>query len=79
MTSYEIKHLAEEVYKLFESNELFPDRFMGIAEASKFTTIPVGTIYQLVSKGEIPYTKKCGRLIFSERKLRQWINGTLND
>ena len=79
MTSYEIKMLAEEVYKLFESNELFPDRFMGIAEASKFTTIPVGTIYQLVSKGKIPYTKKCGRLIFSERKLCQWINGVLED
>ena len=79
MTSYEIKQLATEIYKLFESKDLFPDRFMGIAEASKLTTIPVNTIYQLVSKGEIPYVKKCGRLIFSERKLRQWINGMLND
>lgn len=79
MTGYEIKQLATEIYKLFESNDLFPDRFMGIAEASRLTTIPVSTIYQLVSKGEIPYAKKCGRLIFSERKLRQWINGTLND
>ena len=79
MTSYEIKALANEIYELFESNELFPDRFMGIGEASKFTTLPIGTIYALTSKGEIPFTKKCGRLRFSERKLRQWINGTLKD
>ena len=79
MASYEIKMLAEEVYKLFESNELFPDRFMGIAEASKYTTIPISTLYQLVSKNKIPYCKKCGRLIFSQRKLCQWINGVLED
>jgi predicted DNA-binding transcriptional regulator AlpA len=79
MTSFEIRQLAQEVYKLFESNELFPDRFMDIAEASAFTTIPTSTIYKLVQKKQIPYNKKCGRLIFSERKLCQWINGTLED
>ena len=79
MTDFEIRQLAQEVYKLFESNELFPDRFMEIAEASAFTTIPTSTIYKLVQKKKIPYYKKCKRLIFSERKLRQWINGTLED
>ena len=73
MTRNEIEQLATELYKLFERNELFPDKLMGIAEASKFTTIPLSTIYMLVSKGKIPFTKKCGRLIFSERQLRQWI------
>lgn len=73
MTSYEIKQLATEIFQLFESNEFFPDRFMGIVEASELTTIPMNTIYTLVSKGKIPFTKKCGRLIFSERQLRQWI------
>lgn len=79
MTSFEIKMLAQEIYNLFESNELFPDRFLDIAEASAFTTIPTSTIYKLVSKNKIPYRKKCRRLIFSERELRQWINGTLED
>lgn len=84
MTSCEIKQLsellaeplAEQVYKLLENNALFPDRFMNISECSKFTTIPTATIYKLVSKKEIPFIKKCGRLIFSERKMRQWLSGT---
>jgi predicted DNA-binding transcriptional regulator AlpA len=85
MTNYEIERLsellaeplAEQVYKLLESNAFFPDRFMNISECSRFTSIPIGTLYQLVSKKRIPFIKKCRRLIFSERKICQWLNGTL--
>jgi len=74
MTSYEIKQLAEELYKLFESNELFPDRLMNVSEAADFLRIPTNTLYGMAD--QVPHKKIGKRLIFSERQLRQWV-GTL--
>lgn len=80
MTNYEIQKVGKETAKclrqlFLEDDELldaiFPPRFMSIHEASEFTGIPVNTLYQKVS--EIPHSKKCGRLIFTDRALARWL------
>ena len=45
---------------------------IGVDEASKFTGIEVKTIYNLASKGEIPFYKK-GKLFFYKSELNRWI------
>lgn len=80
MTDYELKKLAKlqaqylaEAIKQDEEllDLMFPPRFMGIEEASEFTGIPVGTIYQKIK--EIPHSKQGKRLVFSDRALTRWI------
>lgn len=75
MTRHDARMVAEELYKLMEQNEVFPNRYMDINEASKMTTIPKGTIYNKVCHNEIPYLKMGKRLVFSERALRLFIEG----
>jgi len=80
MTDYEISKVSRETAKCLKqmlleddslADALFPPRFMSIQEASVFTGIPVSTLYQKVA--EIPHTKRCGRLIFSDRALTRWL------
>lgn len=46
---------------------------MTIKEASQFTGFTVGSIYQMVSKKQVPYMKVSKRLHFSKKALAQWI------
>jgi len=80
MTDYEMKRVARyQAEFLVEAikndsalaDALFPPRFMSIQEASEFCKIPVSTLYQKAA--EIPHTKRCGRLIFSDRALTRWL------
>ena len=80
MTDFEMKRIARyqteylvEALKNDDSllDSVFPPRFMGIEEASEFCKIPVSTLYSKV--GQIPHSKKCGRLIFSDRALTRWL------
>lgn len=80
MTDYEISKVSRETAKCLKqmlleddslADALFPPRFMSIQEASVFTGIPVSTLYQKAA--EIPHTKRCGRLIFSDRALTRWL------
>lgn len=49
-----------------------PDRLLSVDQAAELLNLTRGTIYQLIHKGKIPYSKK-GRLYFSESELRNWI------
>lgn len=80
MTDYEISKVSRETAKCLKqmlleddslADALFPPRFMSIQEASEFCKIPVNTLYQKAA--EIPHTKRCGRLIFSDRALTRWL------
>lgn len=50
-----------------------PDKLLNIDQAAQLLKLTRGSIYQLIHKGKIPYSKK-GRLYFSESELRKWIN-----
>ena len=81
MTEYEIRkvaklqaeYLAEALKSDAELLDLiFPPKCMNIEEASEYTRIPVGTLYQKVD--EIPHRKVGKRLVFTDRGLTRWMN-----
>ena len=80
MTDYECRKIARLqaqylVEALKQDDELldlmFPPKCLGIEEASEFTGIPVGTLYQKI--GQIPHTKVGRRLVFTDRGLMRWM------
>ena len=55
-------------------HELFNKRIWTITETAQFLDLAVGTIYQLVSKGKIPFRKKNKRLYFIPQEILNWIH-----
>lgn len=55
--------------------EIFDKLIWGIEDVSRFTSYSKGTIYNLVSWGEIPYRKSRGKLLFIPSEILQWIKG----
>lgn len=49
------------------------DKPLSIDEATKFVHLAKQTIYQLVGRNEIPFSKKNNRLYFSRMDLLDWI------
>ena len=47
-----------EMSVLSRSDEFFDNRIWGIDEVCSFTTYAKGTIYNLVSRGEIPHRRR---------------------
>ena len=85
MTEHEMRKIARMQAKylataLKEDAELmdlmFPPRCMSIEEAAKFTSIPVGTLYQKID--EIPHEKVGRRLVFTDRGLTRWMKRQLS-
>jgi excisionase family DNA binding protein len=56
---------------------LFNNLIWGIEEVCSFTRYSKGTIYNLVSEGDIPYRKRRGRLWFIPNEILKWIKGEL--
>lgn len=56
---------------------LFENLIWGIDEVSRFTAYSKGTIYNLVSAGDIPYRKRRGRLKFIPNEVLKWMKGEL--
>ena len=56
---------------------LFNNLIWGIDEVSRFTSYAKGTIYNLVSEGDIPYRKRRGRLWFIPNEVLKWMKGDL--
>lgn len=48
--------------------------WLTLTEASQHIKIPEATIRDWVAKRKIPYKKAGGRLLFSRRKLDEWVN-----
>ena len=49
------------------------DQLLTIKQASEIISLSVPTIYGLVSRSEIPVSKKGKRLYFSKKELTDWI------
>lgn len=50
-----------------------PEEFWDINEAGQFLRLTPATIYGLVSRREIPHSKKGNRLYFKKSELQQWM------
>jgi excisionase family DNA binding protein len=60
------------------SEELFFDKLIwGVDEVCTFTNYAKGTVYNLVSKGEIPFRRRGrrGRLVFIPSEVIAWFTG----
>ncbi len=66
----DLKHDAKNTHNLPETDQL-----LTIQQAADFLKLSVPTIYSLVSRSEIPVSKKGKRLYFSEQELTAWIKG----
>ena len=72
MTNAEAKMIAQELFNLLEKNNILPDRTLTVGQAASLLCVSKQTIYNNIE--EIPHTKIGKRLLFSERKLREYIN-----
>jgi excisionase family DNA binding protein len=55
------------------NNNIVKEEIFTIDEAAHFTKLAKQTIYQLTSKREIPFFKKCKKLFFKKSELEQWL------
>ena len=75
----EVKQLFRQELQSFFENKLpvisepSADELFTIQQAAEFLSLSVPTIYGLVSKTEIPVSKKGKRLYFSKQELSEWI------
>ena len=59
-----------------QTDSIFNNLIWTIDEVSHFTTYAKGTIYNLVSKGEIPYRRgRKKKLIFIPSEVIDWLKG----
>lgn len=70
-------YLQHNSVGVLSQSMLFDNLIWGIEEVSRFTSYSKGTIYNLVSEGDIPYRKKRGRLWFIPNEILKWIKGEL--
>lgn len=49
--------------------------FLNIQGAAKYTGYAVSTLYNLVHDKQIPFIKRRGKLSFSVKRLREWMEG----
>ncbi len=72
-----IKVIHKELHELKEKiDPLLPkgDRILNFNEAVEFLKISKRKLRQLVSDGEVPYSKKENRIRFSQNSLILWLN-----
>jgi predicted DNA-binding transcriptional regulator AlpA len=65
------------IENLHSRSQLFNNLIWDIDEVARFTLYSKGTIYNLVSSGDIPYRKRRGRLWFVPSEVLKWLKGEL--
>jgi len=72
-----LQETLERIESLLTSSSIRDDfqspTFFNIEQASKYLTLSKNTIYGLVQRMQIPYSKKGKRLYFSKRELIDWV------
>lgn len=66
-----LKNLIEEIRHTNQHPE--PDELMTIKQAGEFLHLTVQTLYNKVSKNEIPFMKRGKRLYFSKDELTEYL------
>lgn len=73
MTRSDAKMIAEEFYKILAKQNQLPnnDRYLDVAEVAAMMHLSKQTIYNMGAK--LPCTKVGGKLLFSEKQIREYI------
>lgn len=74
----EITTLKDVIMKLENEKAPEPDVLMTIEQASEFLHLTVPTIYNKVSRNEIPFMKRGKRLYFSREQLMDFLKAGSN-
>ena len=74
----EITNLKDVIQDLNKERAPEPDELMTIEQAGEFLHLTVPTIYNKVSRNEIPYMKRGKRLYFSREKLMDFLKSGSN-
>jgi len=70
-----VNRISEKLKKSFELHgDAKEDELLTIKEASKLINLAVPTIYGLVHKNEIPFSKGKKKLYFNRAELLEWVN-----
>ncbi len=77
LATYIINEKGYDSTEQKNARSLFNNLIWGIDEVSRFTSYTKGTIYNLVSEGDIPYRKRRGRLWFIPNEILKWMKGEL--
>ena len=72
-----LKNLIEEIRD--RSHHPEPDELMNIKQAGDFLHLTVQTLYNKVSKNEIPFMKRGKRLYFSKEQLMDYLKQGSNE
>ena len=68
-----IREQLERIEKKIDGS--FKNQFLSINEVSKLASLSPSTIRRAIARGELKYSKKLGKLLFTESDVRKWING----
>ena len=57
-----------------ETEQLAPEGdFLTVLDVSQMLKISKGAVYNMTSKRQIPFYKKCGRVYFDRSEIKEWI------
>lgn len=68
-----MEELIIEIRALREELKASKKEFLTVDEAAELTRFSKGSIYNMVSKGKIPFIKQGGKLLFSSDQLIEWL------
>lgn len=68
-----IENLLIELNALAGAHESNPEIILSVQQTADLIRLSVQTVYGYVSRNEIPYSKKGGRLYFLKSEIIEWI------
>jgi excisionase family DNA binding protein len=74
--SRQLHRIEERLNKIESFRNDDQDDFMTVSEVADFLSLAKQTIYQLVSRKEIPSFKRFGRRYFSRKEVESWLVGS---
>ena len=70
---FQIIDKLDEIKSLLK--EKSGNRWIGINDVCRYTSLSASTIRRAVAKGELKCSKRCGKLLFYEKAVRKWLGG----
>ena len=68
-----IKDQLDRIEKKLDGR--YNNRYLSITQVSNLVSLSSSTIRRAITKGELKYSRRSGKLLFQERDVRRWLNG----
>lgn len=65
--------LLDLKYQPLQQSESAPGKVMSLTECAKYTGLCEQTLYRKTSAGQIPHSKRAGRLFFDRAQVDAWL------